>query len=108
MSRAEVSEREQEWYSVWRALSFCKTYVQVKTGGDPDSHEVCRLLDVCQYLARLNTIVVGEEGVDSSLIDTDDVISAQLLQEILKNPEGAAEVLEGSEAFESFEMVEID
>lgn len=97
-----------DWYSIWRTLQFTKTFLQVKRPQDPDNHEICKLIDVAAYMARLNTIAVDAEGVDSSLVDPDEVISAQLLQAILENPEGAAEVLEKSGEFESFEMVEID
>lgn len=108
MSQTQITEREMDWYSVWRALTFCKTFVQVKLPHEPDSREICRLLDVALYMARLNTIAVTSEGVDASLVDSKQVIPAELLQAILENPQQTVETLEASESFPTFESVETE
>lgn len=63
-------------------------------GKDPDSHEIDRLLQVCQYFARLNTIIVDDGGADMSLVDPDQSVNPEKVAFLLENWEDVEEQVE--------------
>lgn len=89
------NSRHQDWYSIWTALSFTRSFIAATRGKDPDSHEIDRLLQVCQYMSRLNTIVVDSNGTaDMSLVDPEQTVNPEKVAFLLENWELVEEQVE--------------
>jgi hypothetical protein len=76
-----------KWYDFWKALSFTRSFLQAECQGNPDTHEIDKLLEVAQYMARLNTIIVDSSDgtADMSLVDPDMACDPDVIQYGMEN-----------------------
>lgn len=78
-------ERHHNWYDAWKALSFARSFLQARCNGDPDTLEIDKLLQVAQYMCRLNSIAIQGERADMSLVDPEMACNPEKIQYVMEN-----------------------
>ena len=79
----DYNSKHQRWYDAYKALCLTEGLIRHITDDHPTSKEICNLLQVCQYLAQTQTVIVQGDTVDGSLVD-DDAINPDELDDLFQ------------------------
>ena len=78
----EYDSKHQQWYDAYKALVFCEHVIREITDDSLHAREICTLLQSAQYLAQNRTVVVQQDTVDSSLVNSEETLDPGELDDL--------------------------